>query len=155
MNPKEYSTLIQMALEEDLGADGDVTSTAVFTDERSNAVLFSKQQGILAGSGLFSQVFFAVDPQTEVEFLVNDGDTLSPGDRLATVRGNIASILSAERTAINFLAFLSGIATETRKYVDTAKNHGGAIILDTRKTLPGYRALSKYAVSVGGAQIID
>ncbi|HKJ85229.1 MAG TPA: carboxylating nicotinate-nucleotide diphosphorylase, partial [Spirochaetia bacterium] len=103
-----------------------------------------------AGAEVFAAVFAAVDEKTSVDFHRNDGESLSPGDQVATVEGKATAVLSAERVALNFLSFLSGIATSTREYVEEAARGGSARILDTRKTLPGYRTLSKYAVSVGG-----
>ncbi len=151
MNAVEYRQLIELALREDLGELGDVTSQAM-NDKSCEAVLFSKDMGILAGSEIFTVVYKHLDPQTNVEFYFQDGQSLKPGDRVACIQGFSRAILTAERTALNFLSFLSGIATETRKFVDTAAKYGRAEILDTRKTLPGFRALSKQAVRLGGAK---
>jgi nicotinate-nucleotide pyrophosphorylase (carboxylating) len=142
--------LIRMALAEDLGTQGDVTSQAIFSDEEDTFILFAKDSGILCGSEVFREVCRQVDPRISVDFFHSDGDTIEPGERIAKLSGKVLSILTAERTAINFLSFLSGIASKARKYVDQASSCG-AIILDTRKTLPGYRELSKYAVTCGGA----
>ncbi len=150
MKRDEFETLLDLALQEDLGDRGDVTSEAIFRDERSAAVLYSKDTGVLAGTEYFARVYGRLDPGVEVVFLLDDGASLKPGDEVARVSGRTRSILSGERTAINFLAFLSGIATASRAYADAARTNGKALILDTRKTLPGYRRLSKYAVSVGG-----
>ncbi|TVR67853.1 MAG: carboxylating nicotinate-nucleotide diphosphorylase [Spirochaetaceae bacterium] len=152
MDPAHYRLLIETALQEDLGTDGDVTCAAVFTDEHTEAHLISKDSGILAGRDVFTAVFSAVDATTEVTFMIEDGTDLGPGDHIATVQGNASSVFSAERVALNVLSFLTGIASTTRRYVDEAAAGGRAMILDTRKTLPGYRALSKYAVRVGGAR---
>jgi nicotinate-nucleotide pyrophosphorylase (carboxylating) len=152
MSFQNCETLIDLALAEDLGAGGDVTSQAVFVDETVDAVLVSKDTGVLAGIEVFRRVFEKVDSNIMIEFLRSDGDALASGDTVAHVRGKTISVLSAERTAINFLAFLSGIATETSKFVSEASAGGRAVILDTRKTLPGYRELSKYAVRVGGGR---
>ena len=142
--------LIQLALEEDLGTEGDVTSLAVFADEDRAVRLISKDSGVLAGIDVFAKVFVSVDPGTVVEISMTDGADLAPGDVVAAIHGRATSVLSAERTAINFVSYLSGIATETRHYVEAA---GGRVrILDTRKTLPGYRQLAKYAVRVGGGE---
>jgi nicotinate-nucleotide pyrophosphorylase (carboxylating) len=112
--------------------------------------LISKDTGVLAGIDLFSRVFTTVDSTTQVEAPLRDGADLVPGDLVAVVSGRATSVLAAERTALNFVSYLSGIATQTRRYVDAA---GGRIrILDTRKTLPGYRELAKYAVVVGGGE---
>ena len=151
MKPLAFDHLIDMALREDLGETGDVTAEAIFSRENEELSLISKGTGILAGSELFRRVFEKVDPAVEVEFLLQDGDPLEKGDRVASVRGRAVSLLTAERTAINFLAFLSGIATAANRYVRSLGREGKTRILDTRKTLPGYRELSKYAVRIGGA----
>lgn len=142
--------LIRMALEEDLGGDGDVTTAAVFDQEERRCVLVSKDTGVLAGSTVFEQVLRSLDPAARAVFRVSDGAILAVGDVVADVEGKAAAILRAERTALNFLSFLSGIATKTRAFVQASR--GAVQILDTRKTLPGFRALSKYAVRVGGGQ---
>lgn len=152
MDFSPFRYLARLALAEDLGDEGDVSSSAVFDDERGEVTLLSKDTGILAGSGMFDLVFHEVDENTTIRWHYKDGDALSPELKVATVAGNSAAMLSAERTAINFLSFLSGIATTTRRYVDAARSGGDAVVLDTRKTLPGYRVLSKYAVRIGGAQ---
>ena len=152
MNPGDYRFLIEASLEEDLGNEGDVTSAAMFDIEESNAVLFSKDSGVLSGSSVFSDVFSSVDAEARVHFYFADGDSLVPGDRVADVHGRITSILTGERVALNFISYLSGIATQTRRFVDAASAAGKAIILDTRKTLPGFRKLAKYAVTCGGGQ---
>ncbi len=144
--------LIRMALEEDLGEEGDVTSGAVFTDQRGYAFLLTREPAVLAGSFVFEEVYKAVDPAIEVVFHEKEGNAIPGNTVIAEIRGKTASILSGERTALNFLSFLSGIATETRKYVQAADDKGNAVILDTRKTLPGYRELSKYAVRTGGGK---
>lgn len=149
---KEYIKLIEIALKEDLGELGDITSDAIFSDQGSNAILLSKDNGILAGSPVFISVFKRIDRKTEVDFLCKEGDMLKPGIRVAKIQGKARSILTAERTAINFLSFLSGIATRTREFVLKAHEAGKAVILDTRKTLPAYRSLSKYAVKIGGGR---
>jgi len=150
MKDRYFEQLLTLALEEDLQDVGDVTSRAIFSDELTTAVLYSKDSGILAGADFFKKVFERVDSSLKVELFMNDGQTLEKGDKVARISGKAASVLEAERTAINFLSFLSGIATETDRCVMAARETGGAVILDTRKTLPGYRSLSKYAVLVGG-----
>ena len=152
MRESEYLPLLQLALREDLGDPGDVTSQAVTPDGRSEATLWSKDTGVLAGEEVFAAVFRAIDPGTNVTFVLHDGAALEKGQRVAHVSGRTVSLLSGERTALNFLSFLSGIATATRALVDLARASGHAAILDTRKTLPGWRALSKYAVTVGGGR---
>jgi len=153
MNDENFNNLLKLALLEDLGDSGDVTSRAIFDDNQlTSAVLKSKDAGVLAGISFFSQVFVKVDSRIRVKKQMNDGDLLKPGDLVATVTGPVAAILEAERTAINFLSFMSGIATCTADHIKAAEDKGHVVILDTRKTLPGYRTLSKYAVKMGGGQ---
>ena len=153
MNDDNFDSILKLALKEDLGDVGDVTSRAIFDDTQvTTAILKSKDTGVLAGLPFFSQVFRKVNSSIVVEKKKKDGDRLQVGDIIATVTGPVASILEAERTAINFLSFLSGIATETARHIEAANDKGHVIILDTRKTLPGYRTLSKYAVTMGGGQ---
>lgn len=151
MVQSEYQPLVDAALAEDLGDTGDVTTAALFSDEAMSATLVSKDSGVLAGNEVFAAVFRTVDPTTTVDLLASDGARVEPGTHVATVRGAAVSVLSAERVALNFLGYLSGIATAARALVDEAARGGDAVILDTRKTLPGFRALAKYAVGVGGA----
>ena len=150
MEKNNYLHLIDYALSEDLGEDGDVTSEAIFSMEKGKAVLLSKDTGVLAGSFLFSDVFARVDESVSFSFHKKDGDSLFPGDRVALLEGPVRSLLTAERTALNFISLLSGIATRTAQFVKAASDTGRAVILDTRKTIPGFRALSKYAVRMGG-----
>jgi nicotinate-nucleotide pyrophosphorylase (carboxylating) len=152
MRENDYRQLVELAIAEDLGTDGDVTSLAVVPDGERNAVLWSKDQGVLAGEEVFAAVFRRIDPAVDVTFLAHDGARLAKGDRVAEVRGRVESLLSGERIALNFISHLSGIASEARALSDLAASTGTAVILDTRKTLPGWRALAKYAVRVGGAR---
>ncbi len=153
MNDENFDQLLKLALKEDLGDVGDVTSRAIFDDSQVvTALLKSKDTGVLAGLPFFSQVFRKVNKDIVVEKLKKDGDSLKPGDLVAKVTGPVASLLEAERTAINFLSFLSGIASVTAEHIEAANDKGHVVILDTRKTLPGYRTLSKYAVTMGGGQ---
>jgi len=153
MDGEASRELIVWALQEDLGKEGDVTTSAIFGDEPGSARLTSKGTGILAGCAVFAQVFNEVDSSTSVDFKSADGDSIEPGDVVAVVHGRASSLLAGERVALNFISFLSGIATATRAYVTAASRKGAqTTILDTRKTLPGFRELSKYAVRVGGAQ---
>jgi nicotinate-nucleotide pyrophosphorylase (carboxylating) len=148
IDPSLYRTFVQRALAEDVGS-GDVTTTAIVPpDARADAVLLARAHGVLAGLEVFREVFAQVDPRIEVAFLKHDGTGCEPGERIATVQGPAAGIMTAERTALNFLQYLSGIATRTRAFADAA---GGRLaILDTRKTTPGFRHLAKYAVRCGG-----
>ena len=152
MQESDYRPLIELAIAEDLGNEGDVTSLAVIPEGERNAVLWSKDQGVLAGEEVFAAVFRRIDPSVAVTFLVYDGARLAKGDRVAEVRGRALSLLSGERIALNFISHLSGIASEARALSDLAASTGKAVILDTRKTLPGWRALAKYAARVGGAR---
>ena len=148
---KEVERIVELALEEDLGR-GDVTTAALIpSDERGKGHILARSEGIVAGMGVAAMVFRKVDSTLKVEELTADGDRVSPGDILAAVDGLVVSILGAERTALNFLQRLSGIATGTAGYVE-AVSKTKAIILDTRKTTPGLRTLEKYAVRVGGGQ---
>jgi nicotinate-nucleotide pyrophosphorylase (carboxylating) len=142
--------LVELALAEDLGGVGDLTSQAVIpANLEGRAVFVARVPGVLAGMPAVALVLGAVEPRLQLERHVEDGTTVKPGDRLATVSGPMRGILAAERTALNFLQHLSGIATLTRHYVDAVAGLR-AQILDTRKTLPGWRVLDKYAVRQGG-----
>jgi nicotinate-nucleotide pyrophosphorylase (carboxylating) len=152
MSNADYRTLIELALKEDFSLNGDITSNAVFKDETCVAELISKEDGILAGLKIFRSVFLYLDPKIKVRFFYKDGDEIRKNGHIASISGKARSILSAERIALNFLCFLSGIATATKKAVNSSLKKGRALILDTRKTLPGYRKLSKYAVRMGGGR---
>lgn len=142
--------LIGLALAEDIGS-GDVTAK-YFTDDkrRASAVIIAKEACCLAGIGTCAEVFSRVDGSLRVTILEKDGATLIPGDQVLRVEGPAASILTAERTSLNFLQRLSGVATMARKYVEAVRGTG-AEILDTRKTTPGFRLLEKAAVAAAGA----
>lgn len=141
--------LIMMALKEDIG-DGDVTSEYFIPEDRVvRAFLAVRGDGVISGISLAEQVFREVDPNLDLQILVEDGSRVSEGAMLMRVEGKARSILTAERTALNFLQRLSGVATLTARYVDKVK-HTRAKILDTRKTTPGYRVLEKRAVEHGG-----
>lgn len=152
MLPPGTRSLIKRALAEDLGRAGDVSSLALFGPaDRNRFVLVSKDQGVACGLELFSEVFRALDRRVRVATGLSDGQLLSKGQRVATVEGPVRAILSGERTAINFLSHLSGIATKTAALVSSA-GPGAPAVLDTRKTIPGLRALEKYAVATGGGR---
>ncbi len=143
--------LVELALEEDVGA-GDLTSQAVIPEAlEGRAVLVARAAGTLAGLPAAALVFATLDPRVSFDALARDGDALQPGTRLARVAGPMRAILCGERTALNFLQHLSGIATQTRRYVDAVAGLKCRVI-DTRKTLPGWRLLEKYAVRCGGGQ---
>lgn len=146
---RNLDILIEMALLEDLDDIGDVTSLSIFPENKNHGYsLIAKDKGVLCGIEIFQKVFNAVDNKVEVHLLVQDGDTISPGDVVAHICGPVRSILKSERTALNFLSHLSGISTKTSIFVEAAGEN--IKILDTRKTLPGYRELQKYAVRCGG-----
>jgi len=143
--------LIKRALEEDIGY-GDITTLSLIPAEQKSRGLFvAKTPGIVAGIGVSRAVFAYLDAEIEFDVLKNDGETLIPGDIIAVVRGKTRTLLTGERTALNFLQRLSGIASKTRKMVDLIK-YSSAQLLDTRKTTPGLRVLEKYAVGIGGAR---
>ena len=148
---EQVDHIIDLALAEDV-SQGDVTSEALIPPElQGKASILIKAEGILAGGEIARKVFLKVDPSLKVEVLIKDGAKIKPGDIAATVAGRVASILKAERVALNFLQRLSGIASQTAQYI--AKAHGHAVkITDTRKTTPGLRPLEKYAVRMGGGQ---
>jgi nicotinate-nucleotide pyrophosphorylase (carboxylating) len=141
--------LIDLALEEDAGL-GDVTSRALFTPkDRSRAFIDAKQDLVLCGLDVAERVFRRVDPTIQLTPLARDGDRVKPGARVLGLYGPTASLLLAERTALNFLQRLSGIATLARRFADEVAGTGVRIV-DTRKTTPGWRALEKSAVRCGG-----
>ena len=142
--------LIGLALVEDIGSV-DVTAKWFTGDERqASAVIVAKQDCCLAGIGVCAEVFSRVDKSLRVSALESDGTSLNSGDPVLRIAGLAASILTAERTALNFLQRLSGVATMARKYVEAVRGTG-SVILDTRKTTPGFRVLEKAAVAAGGA----
>jgi nicotinate-nucleotide pyrophosphorylase (carboxylating) len=140
--------VVALALAEDLGVLGDLTAGLVADDARAGADLVAREQGVVAGRLCVVEAFAAVDPAVTIEWNAPDGLEVHPGEVIAVVEGRLASILTAERTALNLLGRLSGIATLTRRYVHAAQ--GLARIRDTRKTTPGLRALEKAAVRAGG-----
>jgi nicotinate-nucleotide pyrophosphorylase (carboxylating) len=141
--------IIALALAEDLGA-GDITSEATIpAGRRCTAVILAKAPGVLAGVDVVRSVFGAIDPDVHVEILLADGTPITPPRDLITLEGRAQSVLAGERTALNLLGRMCGVATATREYVDAIAGTG-ARILDTRKTMPGLRTLDKYAVACGG-----
>ena len=150
-NKLQIEEIIDRALAEDL-VKGDVTTDALIpADRRGTGLIVAKKEGILAGINIAKQVFHRVDPELKVEVLLEDGAGVKPGSKVANVSGSIASILAAERVALNFLQRLSGIASETKRYVEAVKGLP-VRIMDTRKTTPGLRSLEKHAVKVGGGE---
>ena len=153
MSPDRHriEEVIERALAEDLG-QGDVTTEALIPVHQPGVgLIVIKEEGILAGIGLAKQVFRRIDPQLKVELLLEDGARVKPGSKAARVTGSLASILKGERVALNFLQRLSGIASETSRYVESVRGLP-VRIMDTRKTTPGLRSLEKYAVRVGGGR---
>lgn len=148
--PMLVTDAVNRALAEDIGPLGDLTAALVPADQRAEGALVARVDGVLAGRSVAEAVFAGVDPAIVVVWSSDDGVRFGPGTVLATVAGPLASVLTAERTALNFLCHLSGVATATRSYVDAVAHVAGVVIRDTRKTTPGLRALEKAAVRAGG-----
>ncbi len=148
---KEVKAAVELALAEDVGPQGDLTSSLIPPGEIT-AEMTARNAGRLAGRACATEVFRQVDPSVTVDWQATDGDPVAAGQTLAVVAGPRASVLTAERTALNFLSHLSGIATEVSRYVAAAASVDGgrARIRDTRKTTPGLRVLEKAAVRAGG-----
>ena len=140
---------VALALSEDLGEAGDV-SAALVPDREARALIVSREAGVLAGEASVTETFRQVDESLRLDWMLHDGDPLAAGQKVATIGGRIGSILTGERTALNFLGHLSGVASLTRRYAAAAAAAGSARVLDTRKTLPGLRQLQKAAVRAGG-----
>lgn len=152
LNDPLLDKLIDLALLEDLGGKGDITTDSVIPETSyCRAAITSKSAGILAGLLIAEKVYFKIDRSVEIESLKKDGDKVRPGDGIAVVSGSVRSVLAGERTVLNFVQHLSGVTTLTRKYVDAIAGTGAGIF-DTRKTIPGMRAAEKYAVAVGGGR---
>lgn len=152
--PEEFDVadFVGRVLGEDLGDGGDVTSNAtIAADARFTAAMNCRQAIVVAGLELAAAFFSALDKDVEIELLAKDGDRAEHGTTLMRLAGNARAMLTAERSALNTLQHLSGIATLTRQYVDAIAGTG-AVLLDTRKTIPGLRLLDKYAARMGGAQ---
>lgn len=149
LEPATYRELVRQALAEDIGG-GDITTDAtVNAEQRAHAVVLVKSPLVLAGLDVALEAFRQLDPRVAVTIHHHDGEVCRPGDVVAEIRGMASALLTAERTALNFIQRLCGIATLTRQFVDTAD--GRITILDTRKTTPLLRVLEKYAVRAGGA----
>lgn len=143
--------IIELALLEDLSL-GDITSDTIFTpDNRAKAAIRAKEDLVLCGMDVAETVFHAVDPDVVFTPLKKDGDNVKKGEVVLELTGSTLSILKAERTALNFMQRMSGIATASREYAAIGKKYG-VMIVDTRKTQPGLRRLDKYAVRTGGAR---
>jgi nicotinate-nucleotide pyrophosphorylase (carboxylating) len=149
LDPSLYRDLVRRALDEDVGT-GDITTDAVVAvNQRARGVFIVKTECVLAGFDVSLEVFRQLEPDVRVEIGRRDGDRCEPGREIGEVVGRARTLLVGERTALNFLQRLSGIATVSRRFVDRAA--GGITVLDTRKTTPLLRELEKYAVRVGGA----
>lgn len=147
----QIEEIVTRALAEDLG-QGDITTKALISDDQQgDAFIIAKEKGILAGIDVAEKVFHKVDPELKIDVLLEDGSSVKTGDVIARVEGKIASILKAERVVLNFLQRLSGIASQTKHYMEAVKGLP-VRITDTRKTTPGLRILEKYAVRVGGGE---
>jgi nicotinate-nucleotide pyrophosphorylase (carboxylating) len=148
--PKDIEETVRLALTEDVG-QGDLTAALIPAETQAEAQVVTREPAILCGTAWFDEVFRQVDKRVSVTWNARDGDAIRAEQILCTLRGPARALLTGERSALNFLQLLSGTATLTRKYVDAV--HGTrAIILDTRKTIPGLRRAQKYAVTCGGGQ---
>ena len=145
--------LVQQALDEDLNglspSEGDITAQLIPEQQQANADVITREEAIFCGQELVKEVFAQVDPSVELTFFVADGDKVRPEQRLFNAKGSARAILTAERTALNFVQTLSATATAAYTYSQTLAN-SNTKLLDTRKTIPGLRALQKYAVKCGG-----
>jgi len=148
---EQVERIIDLTLAEDTSY-GDITSQILISPEqKGRALIIARAEGILAGGDVARQVFLKVEPALRVDIIIPDGKRVKVGDEVLKIAGSLTSILKTERVALNFLSHLSGIASETAKYVFRIKE-SAAVITDTRKTLPGLRVLEKYAVRLGGGQ---
>lgn len=148
---EQVDKIIESALAEDI-SHGDITSQVLIPGGlRGKASLLAKAEGVLAGIDIAGRVFYKVDPSLKFEVLIRDGTMIKPGDIMGRISGSVASILKAERVSLNFLQRLSGIASQTARYVAEVKGLD-VYITDTRKTTPGLRLLEKYAVLTGGGR---
>jgi len=145
-----FETNLLAALMEDVGS-GDHTAQLVPDDVRVHARVIVREQAVLCGGPWFEGVMTAIDPNTDINWMYGEGELMSAGSVVCTIEGAPRSLLTGERSALNFMQLLSAVATATRRYVDVVAGTG-AVILDTRKTLPGLRQAQKYAVRVGGGQ---
>ena len=148
LDPGLYREFVRRALAEDFGWGDVTTETVIDRDQTACGVILSKSSCVIAGLDVASEAFRQLDPRVAVEVRCKDGDRSEPGAVVAEYRGQAAALLTAERTALNFLQRLSGIATVTRQFVEASA--GRVVVLDTRKTTPLLRALEKYAVRAGG-----
>lgn len=145
---EEIRKNVSLALAEDIGT-GDLTASLVPDDKLLTARVISREQAVVCGSAWFEECFRQLSPSIEISWFVQEGEIVQPDQKLCELKGNARTLLTAERTALNFLQLLSAVATQTRRYVD-AISDTRTIIVDTRKTLPGLRFAQKYAVKCGG-----
>ncbi|MEM7009095.1 MAG: carboxylating nicotinate-nucleotide diphosphorylase [Thermodesulfobacteriota bacterium] len=151
INWDKVDLILENSLIEDLGS-GDVTTNAIFSpDQRCEAYVVAKQKGIVSGVEVAKRIFTKLDPNSSFTQNLNDGNIVEPGWEILRIHASVRAVLSGERLALNLLQRMSGIATQTSKYVDALKGFNTEI-LDTRKTVPGLRVLDKYAVACGGGQ---
>jgi nicotinate-nucleotide pyrophosphorylase (carboxylating) len=151
LDARAVETLIELALQEDLGAGDWTTDSLIPPDHQSRGAILAQAEGILCGVEIAKRVFQRLDSSVRFTDALTDGARLAPDVRVLTIEGNTRALLKAERTALNFLQHLSGIATRTRQFVDSVAGTGAQIV-DTRKTTPALRLLEKYAVRVGGGR---
>jgi len=144
----DINPIVKLALDEDIGS-GDITAALVPSRDTAHASVITREAGVLCGTQFVDAVFYAVDPDVSVEWKKTDGDRLAPNDVLFTLAGNARSILTGERAALNFLQMLSGTASYSASLVSLVEGTN-AKLLDTRKTIPGFRNAQKYAVTCGG-----
>jgi len=147
---RTWFPLVELAVSEDIGAGDATTPLVVAVDRQGSAIIEARESLIVCGLEITFAVFREIDPQIQLRARIREGERAEPGDVLAVAQGNLRGILAAERTALNFLMRLCGVASFTRRFVD-AVDGTGVRIVDTRKTLPGWRSLDKYATCVGGA----
>ena len=147
----QYEQVVQNALSEDRSRDDITTGVLIPPELKGIARIIAKENGTLAGTEIAAYIFHEIDASLNVQVLIYDGSLIKQGNVLITVAGATAGILKAERTVLNFMQHLSGVATETARYVDLVKDLP-CQVTDTRKTIPGMRALEKYAVAVGGGK---
>lgn len=139
---------VAQSLQEDVGS-GDITAQLIPEDRQASARVITREHAVIAGQAWVNEIFRQIDASVEIEWLCNDGDRVEPDQVLFAVKGNARSLLTAERSALNWLQTLSGVATRCQQYADSV-SHTTVKLLDTRKTLPGLRLAQKYAVTCGG-----
>lgn len=153
LDPKELDEIARRALAEDLGDVGDITSKRIVRiDQPGRATITAKSAGLLAGTRIAEEVFRVVDKSLEIDWSLEDGKEVTPGAVVADISGRARAILAAERVALNFLQHLSGVATQTSRFVEICRPHG-VQLLCTRKTIPGLRSLQRHAVVSGGGAL--